>query len=178
MWIISKSHREFFFFNIFAIHSSSRYEKCCQMSLRPFSLFQGSRNQLCQTTDWLPHGSLGNAWNCLATVIYTEVPTGSTIRNWHKVKKDLAWPDVLTISKNWCSVGSWVVGNLCLIHYLKLFWPHGASTASVIKDAVKHWIFDDTFHKKFPVLVPVMIRPSGPGSCFGEIEASEVAEAA
>ena len=46
MWIISKSHREkFFFFDIFAIHSSSRHEKCCQMSVRLFSLFQGSRNQ-------------------------------------------------------------------------------------------------------------------------------------
>ena len=49
MWIISKSHREnFFFFYIFAIHSSSRYEKSCQKSLRLFSLFQGSRNQLCK----------------------------------------------------------------------------------------------------------------------------------
>ena len=46
MWIISKSHREFFsFFFIFAIHWSSRHEKCCQMSVRLFSLFQGSRNQ-------------------------------------------------------------------------------------------------------------------------------------
>ena len=43
MWIISKSHRDFFFFfDIFAIHSSSRHEKRCQMSLRLFSLFRGS----------------------------------------------------------------------------------------------------------------------------------------
>jgi hypothetical protein len=37
---------------------------------------------------------------------------------------------------------------------------------------VKNWIFDDPFHKKLPVLVilvPVMIRPSGSGSFFGEI---------
>ena len=36
-----------FFFDIFAIHSSSRYEKRCQMLQRLFSLFQGSKNQLC-----------------------------------------------------------------------------------------------------------------------------------
>ena len=43
MWIISKSHREKkFFFDIFAIHSSSRHEKCCQMNVRLFSLFRGS----------------------------------------------------------------------------------------------------------------------------------------
>ena len=29
MWIISKSHRENFFFDIFAIHLSSRHEKGC-----------------------------------------------------------------------------------------------------------------------------------------------------
>ena len=47
MWIISKSHREKFFFDIFAIHSSSRHENCCQMSLRLFSLFRGSIYQQC-----------------------------------------------------------------------------------------------------------------------------------
>ena len=35
------------FFHIFAIHSSSRHEKRCQMSVRRFSLVQGSRNQQC-----------------------------------------------------------------------------------------------------------------------------------
>ena len=37
---------------------------------------------------------------------------------------------------------------------------------------VKNWIFDDPFHKKLPILVnlvPVMIRPTGSGSFFGEI---------
>ena len=48
MWIISKSHREKVFFDIFAIYSSSRHEKCCQMSVRLFSLFQGSSNQQCE----------------------------------------------------------------------------------------------------------------------------------
>ena len=49
MWIISKSDREkIFFFYIFAIHSSSRHEKRCQISLRIFSLFRGSIYQQCQ----------------------------------------------------------------------------------------------------------------------------------
>ena len=48
MWIISKSHREKnFFFDIFAIHSSSRHEKRCQISVRLFSLFRGSIDQQC-----------------------------------------------------------------------------------------------------------------------------------
>ena len=42
MWIISKSLREKFFFDIFAIHSSSRHKKRCQISVRLFSLFPGS----------------------------------------------------------------------------------------------------------------------------------------
>ena len=58
-------------------------------------------------------------------------------------------------------------GDLCLIHYLKLFWPHGASTASVRKRAiyilVQNWIFDDPFHKNEPaliILVPGTIQSS------------------
>ena len=51
MWIISKSHREKkFFFDIFAIHSSTRHEKRCQMRLRLFSLFRGSIYQ-----QWITH---------------------------------------------------------------------------------------------------------------------------
>ena len=38
-----------FFFYIFAIHSSSRYEKRCQMLQRLFWLFQCSKNQLWKT---------------------------------------------------------------------------------------------------------------------------------
>ena len=30
-------------------------------------------------------------------------------------------------------------GNLCLIHHLKLFWPHAASTASIRKGALYWW---------------------------------------
>ena len=51
---------------------------------------------------------------------------------------------------------------------------------------VKNWIFDDPFHKKWPVLVilvPVMIRPLGSEFFWGNwhleaVEAAEVAEAA
>ena len=39
-----------FFFDIFAIHLTSRYEKRCQMLQRLFSLFQGSKNQLWDPT--------------------------------------------------------------------------------------------------------------------------------
>ena len=62
MWIISKSHREKkFFFDIFAIHSSSRHEKCCQMSVRLLSLFRGSiyqqwfASQAFRFTRYVPH---------------------------------------------------------------------------------------------------------------------------
>ena len=39
-----KPPRFFFFLHFFAIHSSSRHEKCCQMLERVFCLFQCSRN--------------------------------------------------------------------------------------------------------------------------------------
>jgi hypothetical protein len=42
--ILKKSHREIFFLHFFAIHSSSRHEKCYQMLERIFCLFQCSRN--------------------------------------------------------------------------------------------------------------------------------------
>ena len=42
MWIISKSHREKFFFLIFLQSIHRRHEKRCQLSLRLFSLFRGS----------------------------------------------------------------------------------------------------------------------------------------
>ena len=40
MWIISKSHCEFFFIYIFAIHLSSRHEKCCQISVSLLPYFK------------------------------------------------------------------------------------------------------------------------------------------
>ena len=45
MWIISKSHREKNFFYIFL--QSSRHENHCQMRVRLFCLFHGSKNQQC-----------------------------------------------------------------------------------------------------------------------------------
>ena len=49
MRIISKSHCEKEIY-IFAIHSSSRHEKGCRMSVNFFCLFQCSRNQQCFIT--------------------------------------------------------------------------------------------------------------------------------
>ena len=57
------------------------------------------------------------------------VRAGSTIRNWYKVKTRCF--DKST--KNWYFLSS---GHLCLIYYLKLFWPHAASTASDRKGAI------------------------------------------
>ena len=44
---LKKPPWKIFFFDIFVIHLSSRYEKQCRMLQRLFSLFQGSKNQLC-----------------------------------------------------------------------------------------------------------------------------------
>ena len=59
--------------------------------------------------------------------------------------KDLTWPDVLTIYQKLVLSGFLSCGILCLIHYLKLFWHHMASTASERKDAkIQHessWFF-------------------------------------
>merc|ERR1740129_2595189 len=82
MWIISKSHREnFFFFYIFAIHSSSRYEKRCQMLQRLFSLFQGSKNQL-----WLDIKKLQNTKKTLYTKLSANMfikPSAKLLRYVH-----------------------------------------------------------------------------------------------
>ena len=61
--------------------------------------------------------------------------TGSAIRNWHKVK---TWLDQMfwQIYQQLMLSGFLSSGNLCLIHYLKLFWPHGVSKASVRKGAM------------------------------------------
>ena len=61
--------------------------------------------------------------------------TGCIIRFWHKVK---TWLDQMfwQIYQKLMLSGFLSSGNLCLIHYLKLFWPHAASTASVRKGAI------------------------------------------
>ena len=69
--------------------------------------------------------------------------TGSTISFWHRVK---TWFDhmIWQIYQKLMLSGFLSSGNLCLIHYLKLFWPHTASTASDRKGAeIQHefWWF-------------------------------------
>ena len=61
--------------------------------------------------------------------------TGSTIRNWYKVK---TWLDqkFWEIYQKLMRSGFLSSGSLCLIHHLKFFWPHAASTASVRKVAI------------------------------------------
>ena len=58
-------------------------------------------------------------------------------------------------------------GHLCLIHHLKLFWTHAASTASIRKGAIYLWkigflMIHSTKNYQYilVILVPVMIRPS------------------
>ena len=60
--------------------------------------------------------------------------TGSAIRNWYKVK---TWLDQMfwQFYQKLMLSGFLSSGNLCLIHHLKLFWPHAASTASDRKGA-------------------------------------------
>ena len=86
--------------------------------------------------------------------IILEICTGSTNRNWHKVK---TWLDQMfwKIYQKLMVSGFLSSGHLCLIHHLKLFWPHVASTARQkgCHILVKMWIFDDPFHKKLPVMV-------------------------
>ena len=62
------------------------------------------------------------------------LPTGSATRNWYKVK---TWLDQMfwQIYQKLMLSGFLSSGNLCLIHYLKLIWPHTASTSSDRKGA-------------------------------------------
>ena len=77
--------------------------------------------------------------------------TGSTIWNWHKVK---TWLDLMfwQIYHKLMLSGFLSSGNLCLIHHLKLFWPHTASTASDRKGAkIQHefwWFCQKIFFSK------------------------------
>ena len=90
-----------FFFGIFAIHSSSRHEKCCQISVRLFSLFRGSIYQ---------------QWS--ATVVDFEK------KNQKKIKK---WPQYLdwceNVLKLWCEKfqeeGLYLFQGLCLFLNLR-----------------------------------------------------------
>ena len=72
--------------------------------------------------------------------------TGSTIRNWHKVK---TWLDQMfwQIYQKLMLSGFLSSGNLCLINHLKLFWPHAASMASDRKVAKMKHEFSQFFWK-------------------------------
>ena len=66
--------------------------------------------------------------------------TGSTIRNWHKVK---TWFDQMfwQIYQKMMLSGFLSSGNLCLINHLKVFWPHAVLTNSDTKGAkIQHEI--------------------------------------
>ena len=95
--------------------------------------------------------------------------TGSTIRNWDKVKTLLAWPDVLTNLPK--TDAQWKMPDPSIETFLT---SCGLNSLCQIEChiLVKNWIFGDPFHKKWPVLVilvPVMIRPSGSEFYFEEI---------
>ena len=80
------------------------------------------------------------------------VSTGSTIRFWHKVK---TWLDQMfwQICQKLMLSSFLSSGDLCLIHHLKLFWPHTASTASDRKGAkIQHefwWYCLKIFFSKY-----------------------------
>ena len=101
--------------------------------------------------------------------------TGSTIRNWKKVK---TWLDQMfwQIYQKLMLSGFLSSGHLCLIPHLKLFLSSCGLNGLCQKGChtlVKNWIFYDPFHKELPVmiiLVPVMIKPSGSGSFLRELD--------
>ena len=76
--------------------------------------------------------------------------TGSAVRNWYKVK---TWLDQMfwQILQKLMLSGFLSRGILCLIHYLKLFWPHAASMASVRKvDLSKHLVKPGLYFVSIP----------------------------
>ena len=87
--------------------------------------------------------------------------TGSTIMNWDKVK---TWLDQMfwqTYQKLMLS-GFLSSGSLCLIHHLKFFWPHAASTASDRKGAkIQHefsWFCQKSKHQNKVILDPKLLN--------------------
>ena len=87
--------------------------------------------------------------------------TGSTIRNWYKVK---TWLDQIfwQIYQKLMSSGFLSSGSLCLIHYFNFFWPHAASTASDRKGAkIQHnfsWFCQKNFFSKRQNKVIVVLK--------------------
>ena len=87
--------------------------------------------------------------------------TGSTIRNWDKVK---TWLDQIfwQIYQKLMSSGFLSCGSLCLIPYFNFFWPHAASTASDRKGAkIQHnfsWFCQKNFFSKRQNKVIVVLK--------------------
>ena len=95
--------------------------------------------------------------------------TGSTIRNWDKVKTLLAWPDVLTNLPK--TDAQWKMPDPSIETFLTSCGLNGLRQKGC-HILVKNRIFDDTFHNKLLVLVIlvlVMIRTSGSGSFLGKL---------
>ena len=84
----------------------------------------------------------------LTSSFFISSSTGSTIRNWQKVK---TWLDQMfwQIYQKLMLSGFLSSGNLCLIHHLKLFWPHVASTAPDRKGAKIQHEFSWFCQKRF-----------------------------
>ena len=109
--------------------------------------------------------------------------TGCLIVKWVKLngsegKKDQYFFEL------WCLVASWEVGiwvSSTSFRESNTNWPQQPPT-EIVLISVKNWIFDDPFHKKGPVLVILIIQPSGSVIFWWNegvkvIEAMEVAEA-
>ena len=76
------------------------------------------------------------------------LPTGSTIRYWHKVKTWLGQMFWQIYQKLMLS-GFLRCGNLCLIHYWKFFWPHAALRHQTEKVQKFNMSFHDSVKKIF-----------------------------
>ena len=87
--------------------------------------------------------------------------TGSAIKNWYKVK---TWLDLMfwQIYQKLMLSGFLRCGNLCLIHYLKLFWRHTASTSSNRKGArIQHqfsWFCQKNIFSKHQNKVTLVLK--------------------
>ena len=86
--------------------------------------------------------SSSNSWKCIWNPLYFErcFSTGSTIRNWDKVN---TWLDQMfwQIYQKLMLSSFLSSGNLCLIHHLKLFWPHDPEFQTKITEIFFYLIF-------------------------------------
>ena len=104
MWIISKSHHDFFIY-IFAIHSSCRHEKRCRMSVRFFCLCQCSRNQQCLQSNLFFCKFL----DCFSLLL--RLPLHSASPKWRRLTKRRAY---LNLNRILLSFSSPILNEPCL----------------------------------------------------------------